>query len=337
MHLLYSIYRIIEIPITMNFFVIGKADKMMNYNGDNSKIFGLNIDKIKYKHENQITEISYNQTLDKAGLLDTTKEPSIITFPELSKVKFIKHGFSTRLGGVSEDYLNSMNLSFSRGDREENVIENFKRICNCIEIQVEDLVFSDQVHDTKIHVATNVDRGKGIVKEKELVGMDGLITNVANLPLVTFYADCVPLYFVDTKKKAIGLSHSGWKGTVNKMGLKTVEAMKKAFSSTPKDIIVVIGPSICRDCYEVSEDVAIEFKNSFSKEQVDAFLEEKPNQKYQLDLWLANKYILLEAGIPEENITISDICTCCNSTLLYSHRATGGKRGNLAAFLSLSI
>lgn len=247
----------------------------------------------------------------------------------------MNHGFSTRLGGVSKGHLASMNLSFSREDGRETVNTNFQRICSFLGTSNENLVFSDQVHDTKIRMVTKEDQGKGIVKKRDYSGVDGLITNIPGLVLVTFYADCVPLYFVDIKKKAIGLSHSGWRGTVHKMGLKTVEAMKRQYGSNPKDIITVIGPSICEECYEVREDVMLEFKQSFAKEKLGDILKEKADGKYQLDLWVANKIILLEAGIPDENITVSGICTCCNSSLLYSHRASNGKRGNLAAFLSI--
>lgn len=279
-------------------------------------LFNVNQDKIIYKIEDH-----------GVGILEVNKDPCVITFPSFSNVEFLLHGFSTRLGGVSTGHLSSMNLSFSRGDSPKNVKTNFKRICSSIGVNVESLVFSDQVHGTKIHkVADTCD----------LAGIDGLITNVPGLTLVTFYADCVPLYFVDTKKKAIGLSHSGWRGTVNKIGRKTIEAMKKEFGSGPKDILAVIGPSICRDCYEISQDVAEEFKKNYSKEQASAILESKGQGKYQLDLWLANLYVLMEGGIPRENISLSGICTCCNSSLLFSHRASKGQRGNLAAFLSIA-
>ncbi|ROR29390.1 hypothetical protein EDD66_103328 [Mobilisporobacter senegalensis] len=302
---------------------------------NNTSLFQVNKDKIKYKYRNQISNITYNKIPSMEGILNVEVEPNILVFPSLSEIDFIRHGFSTRLGGVSKEHLSSMNLSFTRGDDRDTVVTNYQRICGSMGMNENDLVFTDQIHDTKIHVATEEDRGKGVAKEREIIGIDGLITNIPNLPLVTFYADCVPLYFVDTKKKAIGLSHSGWRGTVNKMGLKTVEAMTKQYGTNPKDVIAVIGPSICRDCYEVSKDVVLEFKQSFSKRNLDDILEEKTGEKYQLDLWLANKYILLEAGIPIENISISGICTCCNSTLLYSHRASQGMRGNLAAFLTI--
>lgn len=289
---------------------------------------------IKFIEENRFNHIKYNNHGQKTYYNENISTP-IITFKALSDIPFIKHGFSTRLGGVSTGHLSSMNFSIKSGDTKENVLENYKRICNTMGIEYNHLVLSDQVHDIKIRKVTEADRGKGIISESDIQGIDGLITNVKDTPLVTFYADCVPLYFVDTVNKAIGLTHSGWRGTVRKIGFETVKAMGKEFHTDPKDIVAVIGPSICRDCYEVSEDVAMEFHKNFSEDVVENVLEKKENGKYQLDLWLVNKYIMLEAGILEENITISSLCTCCNSDILFSHRASHGKRGNLAAFLSL--
>lgn len=273
------------------------------------------------------------------AILERNGKAPHITFPSLSRISFIKHGFSTRLGGVSKGYLSSMNLDFSREDRE-NVEENYEIISDSIGFNCNDLVLSDQVHKTNIHLVTNKDKGKGIIKERDYKEIDGLITNTPGLVLATFYADCVPLYFVDIKKKAIGLSHSGWRGTVKGMAAKTIEAMIGNFGSNPKDLVAVIGPSICKDCYEVSEDVANEFFKAFPEDICKEILEKKEinktgNKKYQLDLWKANYHILLKAGLLEQNINVSAVCTSCNSDLLYSHRVSNGKRGSLAAFLTI--
>lgn len=291
--------------------------------------------KLIYKDRNQVSQIEYNNEGQQAGELKFDGEVGYVAFPVLEGLSFIDHCFTTKLGGVSKEHLSSMNLSFTRGDEEENVRENYRRICKTIHVDPNDLVFSDQVHDTKIHVVTEEDRGKGYRYPRELQGIDGLITSCKGIVLVTYYADCVPLYFIDTKNQVIGLSHSGWRGTVNKMAVHTMKAMEKTFGTDPKDVIAVIGPSICRDCYEVSEDVAIEFEKAYADDIAKILLEKKDNGKYQLDLWLANKANCLQAGIPSKNITISNICTCCNHEVFYSHRATQGKRGNLAAFLGL--
>ena len=136
-------------------------------------------------------------------------------------------------------------------------------------------------------------------------------------------------------KCVIGLSHSGWRGTVAKIGKATVEKMKEEYGCHPEDILAAIGPSICQDCYEVSEDVIEEFKTAFAGEYQERLYYKKKNGKYQLNLWETNRLIFLEAGIPEANISMPGICTCCNPEFLFSHRASHGKRGNLAAFLGL--
>ena len=164
--------------------------------------------------------------------------------------------------------------------------------------------------------------------------MDGLITNEAGVILSTFYADCVPLYFLDPVHKAIGLSHSGWRGTVGRMGQKTLDAMTEAFGTNPADVYAAIGPSICQDCYEISEDVAEHFYQEFAAHG-DEILINKGNGKYQLDLWKTNEIVMLEAGILPEHLAVTNICTCCNADVLFSHRASHGMRGNLAAFLML--
>ena len=256
-------------------------------------------------------------------------------FKNLENTGLVRHGFSTRMGGVSEGFLGSMNLSFTRGDDPEKVRENFRRMGMAIGFETKDLVLSDQTHTTNVRLVTEEDRGKGFDKEKDYTDTDGLITNVPGLMLVTIYADCVPLYFVDPVHKAIGLSHSGWKGTVHRMGKVTLERMAEEFGTRPEDVQAAIGPSICQGCYEVSEDVARAFMDEFADQLDDRLVYRKGNGKYQLNLWSANERILLEAGIRPEHLTITNVCTCCNHELLFSHRASHGQRGNLGAFLGL--
>lgn len=308
---------------------------MQQHNSYNpEKLFDIKKDCIIYKNHNSVYNTKYN-TSNEPGQLQIQQDVPYVTFPALEKLPMIRHGFSTRLGGVSAGDFSTMNLSFVRGDEEEAVVENYNRILAAMEVEQTHVIFSDQVHDTIVHKVTKEDYPSANPYEKKLAGIDGLITNEAGVTLVTSYADCVPLYFVDPVHHAIGLSHSGWKGTVGKIGAKTIEAMTKEYQTNPEDVIAVIGPSICFDCYEISADVAHQFEAVFTKEEAQQMLQDKGNGKYQLDLWLANKLILQGAGIKEENITNSDICTCCNSTLFFSHRASGGKRGNLAAFLTL--
>ena len=258
-----------------------------------------------------------------------------IQFKNLSATGIVKHGFSTRKGGVSTGIFSSMNLNFKRGDDPDAVMENYRRMAAALNMRVEDMVLSDQTHTTNVRVITEEDRGKGILKPQDYSDVDGMITNVPGLVLATFYADCVPLYFIDPVHRAIGLSHSGWRGTVAKIGAVTVRRMQEEFGSEPSEIYAAVGPSICQDCYEVSEDVIEQFKENFAEEQWDSLFYGKPDGKYQLDLWEANHQIMLEAGIREEHISLPNLCTCCNPEFLFSHRASHGKRGNLGAFLGI--
>ena len=188
-----------------------------------------------------------------------------LVFPGLDETEAVIHGFSTRMGGVSEGMFSSMNLSFARGDEEGRVRENFARLGRAMGLDCRNLVFSDQTHTSNVRVVTEADRGKGFVREKDYRDVDGLVTNVPGLVLATFYADCVPLFLVDPVHRAVGLSHSGWKGTVGKIGKRTVELMKEQYGTRPEDLTAAIGPSICQDCYEVSEDVIGQFQEAFEK------------------------------------------------------------------------
>lgn len=261
-------------------------------------------------------------------------EVPYLTFSNLNEAGVI-HGFSTRLGGVSKQHLSSMNLSFSRGDEEENVRENFRRFGEAIGVRTGQMVFSDQQHHTMVRRVTAEDRGKGIVRKLDYQDVDGLITNDEGVCLVTFYADCIPLFFYDPVQRAIGLSHSGWRGTVNRMGEKTIQKMNQEFGSKPEELIVAIGPGICQSCYEVSRDVYEEFAAHFTDEECGQIFDGGRDDKFQLDLWKANELVLLSAGIRKEKLNITDICTCCNEKLLFSHRASKGLRGNLAGFIML--
>ena len=258
----------------------------------------------------------------------------VLEYPLLDSTGVVKHCFSTRMGGCSSGIYSSMNLSYSRGDKESCVDENYRRIAKVLGVTSNDFVCTDQTHTTNVITVGSGEKGFGVTRSKPYTDVDGLITNEPGVVLATFYADCVPLYFVDPVNKAIGLSHSGWRGTVGRMGQKTLETMKEAFGTNPRDVYAAIGPSICQDCYEISEDVAECFYHEFD-EWGQEILIDKGNGKYQLDLWKANEIVLIEAGIAREHLATTNICTCCNHNLLFSHRASHGQRGNLGAFLCL--
>ncbi|MCR5053710.1 MAG: peptidoglycan editing factor PgeF [Lachnospiraceae bacterium] len=256
----------------------------------------------------------------------------LLEFGSLKNIDFIDHCFTTRKGGVSEGYFSSLNLSFTRGDDEEAVMENYRRVSAAVNVPLHHFVLSDQTHTVNVRKITEEDAGKGITKERDYTDVDGMVTNVPGIMLCTFFADCVPLYFVDPVHRAIGLSHSGWRGTVGRMGLYTIRKMQECYGTDPKDLYAAIGPSICRDCYEVSGDVAEEFRKEFPDHKEELILAGREGH-FQLDLWEANRIVLLEAGVPSERIELAGLCTCCHPDLLFSHRASKGKRGNLGAFM----
>lgn len=259
-----------------------------------------------------------------------------LSFKALEDTGMVINGFSTRLGGASKGRFATMNFSYSRKDDPADVLENFTRMADALGVERDRMVVSYQTHTTNVRRVTREDEGKGVIRERDYRNVDGLITDVPGITLVTFYADCVPLYLVDPVHYAIGLSHSGWRGTVRRMGQVTMDAMKEAFGTRPEDVTACIGPSICRDCFEVGEEVAEAFADAFDPKYRDALYRanEKPG-KYQLDLWKANEIIFQEAGVPKEQIHTTNICTMCNSDYLFSHRRVGEERGNLAAFLSI--
>ena len=252
-----------------------------------------------------------------------------LSYPLFEHTGLVDHGFSTRLGGVSVGCWSSMNISITRGDDPKHVERNRELIAHAIGVEAEDFTYTHQTHTTNVAVVRAEDKGRRFMET------DGMVTNVPGICLVTFYADCVPLYFLDPVKKAIGLSHSGWRGTVGRMGRVTIEKMQEEYESRPSDILAAVGPSICQDCYEVSEDVICRFKEEFKKELWEILFYKKANGKYQLNLWEANRHILLEAGIQEEHMAVTNICTHCNPDILFSHRTAGNERGNLSAFLAL--
>ena len=287
--------------------------------------------ELKRKNENPILVVKEYTQLDK------NKNPyqlPLLHYPILDQTGIVEHCFTTRLGGISEGVCSSLNLSFSRGDEPEAVMENYRRVAEAFGKTIDDFVCTDQTHTTTVLQVGKDEKGYGVTREKPYTDVDGLITNEPGVILSTFYADCVPLYSVDPVNKAIGLSHSGWRGTVGRMGQKTLEAMAEAYGTKPEDVYAAIGPSICQDCYEISEDVAEYFYQEFEGHG-DEILINKGRGKYQLDLWKTNEIVLLEAGIKPEHLAVTNVCTCCNSEVLFSHRASLGKRGNLAAFLML--
>ena len=141
-----------------------------------------------------------------------------LSFPALENTGLVSHAFSTRLGGVSKGDYATMNFSFTRGDNRDDVLENYARMARALGVEREKMVLTYQTHTVNVRQVTEEDAGKGVVRERDYTDVDGLITDIPGITLVTFFADCVPLYFLDPVHRAIGLSHSGWRGTVKGMG-----------------------------------------------------------------------------------------------------------------------
>lgn len=261
----------------------------------------------------------------------------MVESPLFQRETGLQHGFSTRKGGVSKEHLASLNLSFSVEDAKENVLENFRRIGERFGKIPEDFVLSKQSHETKVLKVGTKDRGKGITKERDYEGIDALITDEEGLILSCFSADCVPILFYDPIRKAVGACHSGWRGTKGKILRNVVEEMRKHFSSNPAEILVAIGPSICKEQYVVSEDLALSFLEDYPDlgEDTASPIQRISKDKFQLDLWDLNRRIALDCGIKEEHISISGYCTMENPELFFSHRYSQGRRGLQGAFICL--
>lgn len=248
----------------------------------------------------------------------------------------VAHGFSTRRGGVSQGNYQSLNMAFHVGDSPDLVNKNREIFSAALQVDKSHWVTLNQCH-TDIVVqaqAGHAGRGSGALTNV-LADADGLITNVPKLPLVTFYADCIPIYIVDPKNKAIGLAHAGWKGTVSSIGVKTLEKMSAAYGTVPADCLVAIGPGIGGCCYEIDEYLYNRVKESFPQflDKVCSYTED--NNKWQLYLTRLNWLLLKSWGIKEGNISWSSECTKCNPDLFFSYRFSGGCTGRMAALLML--
>lgn len=266
--------------------------------------------------------------------LNISNDVPYLKYNALNDIPFINHAFSTKLGGVSTGEFTSMNLAFNRGDDIENVTENYKRFCNATGFSFDTLVASAQDHNTAVRKVTKEDCGIGITKPRDMQSVDALVTNQPDVTLVTYYADCTPVFFVDKVKKVIALAHAGWRGTVNKICKNVIETMVNDYGSDTKDIICCVGPAISKCCYEIDKICYDEFVKAGNL-NLGKIMTDKGNGKYMADLLETNKQILISSGIPENNIIISDVCTKCNSDLLWSHRATNGHRGTMCAFMCI--
>jgi len=270
----------------------------------------------------------------KSDVLNIHQKGDVIylSFKIFDKLDFINTAISTRYGGVSKgETYSSMNLGTSTKDNWEDVKENYRIFCDSTGFDIKRLVLAKQTHTTNVLKVDETHAGCGVLRERFYNDIDALITNQKNLPLVIHTADCVPVVFADAKNKAIGNAHCGWRGTYGSLAKHTLNEMNKHYGTKPEDVIVSIGPCICVDCYEVSEELYDDFKKEFGYDQ---YILNK-NDKYYLNLPMINRQILIDMGVKEENIAVSDICTCCECKHLYSHRGLGPQRGIFSNVISI--
>ena len=259
----------------------------------------------------------------------------VLTFPRLSQLDMIGHAVTTRLGGVSEGYFRSLNLKTGLGDPDENVQKNFEITAQALHVRPDQFVLSDQTHTVNVRTVTEADAGKGVTRPRDYTDVDGLVTNVPGLVLSIFTADCVPVFLVDPVRRAIGLVHSGWRGTVGRISREAIRKMQANYGTEPADMICAIAPSICQDCYEVSEDVADAFREKYAGEALSRIVRPGRPGHAQLNLQEACRENFLMAGLLPQHVSVPDLCTAENSGLLFSHRALKGRRGNLAAVIEI--
>lgn len=252
----------------------------------------------------------------------------------LEDTGFVIHAFTTRKGGVSRGSFAGLNLSILSSDERENVLENRRRLCHVLGIDVGSIVSARQVHGDHVYRVDMHDRGAGAYDPATVVpDADALITNVSGIALTAFFADCVPVLFLDPVKKAVGLAHAGWKGTVQKIAAKTVLALTQQYGSEPAHLLAAVGPSIGPCHYEVDLPVIEKVRCAFPQDYEQLLVSRGKDGHAQLDLWQANVKQLSQAGVPEDNIAVAGMCTYCRQDVFFSHR--GGMAGRQAALIML--
>ncbi len=258
-------------------------------------------------------------------------DTGFFTAESFNRENGVSHGFSTRRGGVSLPPYNCLNLGWSRPDPAENITKNFEIFCDAARIHYADMVVVNYEHGGTVLKVTENDRGRGF-EAPPLPFCDGLITNVKGIVLVTSHADCGAFFLYDPVKKAVGLAHAGWKGTLARIGARAVELMRREFGSNPAELLVSTGPSICKNCFEVDLELAERFAAEF---QTDALYTHGRPGKAQLDLELAAALQVLEAGVKPENLTLMNACTYELEEHFFSHRRDKGETGSMAAYIVL--
>jgi YfiH family protein len=247
---------------------------------------------------------------------------SLAGFAESGKMQ---HGIFTRLGGVSIPPFATLNTGHMVGDDPLAVRENHRRICQALDADVAAIASGYQAHGSDVAFIGPQDGGR--VRPAS----DILLTDQPNIPLMQRFADCTPLVLYDPAHQVLGLAHAGWRGVVQGVALKSVQAMTLAFGSCPGDIVAGIGPSIGPCCYEIGSDVVTQVQDAFRESK--RWLLAKGDGAIHLDLWAANHQQLQAAGV--SHIDVAEICTACHTQEFFSHRAERGRTGRFGVMAVL--
>lgn len=243
------------------------------------------------------------------------------------------HGFSTRLGGISPEPWDSLNLGVNRGDAPERVVENYRRFCTAIGADCNAIVKQHQIHSTLVRAVTKADILPPQIPTT-LEG-DGLMTDQPGVCLTVFSADCIPILFYDPKKRVIAAVHAGWRGTAHGIAAQAVTRMTHTYGCTPSDILAAIGPGISSCYFETHRDVPDTLRHCMGSD-ADPLIVPLPQEgKFQVDLKKANQTWLLRSGLSAEHIAVSSLCTACDTQSFWSHRRLGTTRGSMAAMIQL--
>ena len=233
-----------------------------------------------------------------------------------------KHCFTTRLGGVSQGYLDSLNIGIHRGDKPENVQRNYEILADALGFDPGKLILTRQTHSSIVRQVTEEDMGS--IFREDIPECDALITHTPGLALVVFTADCTPILFYDPVTGAVGAAHAGWRGTAADIAGKTVAAMVECYGCKAENIRCAIGPNIGQCCFETDAEVPQAMLSALGEDAREHI--RQVGQKYYVNLKEINALFLRRSGVC--HIDTSEDCTRCDSRRFWSHRLTGSLRGS---------
>ncbi len=254
-----------------------------------------------------------------------------IAIPDWSE-KGVNIAFSARHGGDSQPPFHSLNMGLHVGDNPESVIGNRRQFMNIVGLDLDRMVCCQQVHGSRTAKINEVQAGRGAKDyAASLPGIDAMATGTPGLILSAFYADCIPVFFFDPINRAVAIAHAGWKGTMDRIVLNTVQTLLEGFGCKPGDIEAFIGPGIGRCCFQIHPDLAEKVSKAFP--EFDDIIDK--NSKIYWDLRLTNQKILIKAGIKPEKIIDCGLCTSCRTDRFFSYRRENGETGRMMAAIGL--